>query len=123
METNLQTLDQQLRMAKYILELMRYYPAIVMSWGIDNKSYRIAEDTEGRCGLEFSVRGFKHKGKVQILYDDGSDTFLYHLISESGEITKTKEDVFLDELIPSIDVDVELVDFYEEMIRQEYCHS
>ncbi|MBQ6578470.1 MAG: hypothetical protein IJL91_12160 [Bacteroidales bacterium] len=122
METNLQTLDQQLRMAKYILELMRYYPAIVMSWGIDNKSYRIAEDTEGRCGLEFSVRGFKHKGKVQILYDSGSDTFLYHLVSESGETTKTKEDVFLDELIPSIDSDVELVDFYEERIRQAYCH-
>lgn len=122
METNLQTLDQQLRMAKYILELMRYYPAIVMSWGIDNKSYRIAEDTEGRCGLEFSVRGFKHKGKVQILYDDGSDTFLYHLLDGSDKITATRECIFVDNLVPSIDADVEKVENYEERIRQEYCH-
>lgn len=120
METDIQKLEQLHRMASYILELMRYYPAIVMSWGVDSKSYRIATDEEGRCGLEFHVQGFKHKGKVKILYDEGSDTFLFHLISESGEIVKTVEDVFLDELVSKIDREVEYVDNYKERICQEY---
>lgn len=120
METDIQKLEQQHRMASYILELLRYFPAIVMSWGVDNKSYRIATDGEGRCGLEFHVQGFKHKGKVKILYDEGSDTFLFHLISESGEIVKTVEDVFLDELVSKIDREVEYVDNYKERVCQEY---
>lgn len=107
-------------MASYILELMRYFPAIVMSWGVDNKSYRIATDTEGRCGLEFHVQGFKFTGTVKILYDEGSDTFLFHLISETGEIVKTVEDVFLDELVSKIDREVEYVDNYKERVCQEY---
>lgn len=107
-------------MASYILELLRYFPAIVMSWGVDNKSYRIATDEEGRSGLEFHVQGFKHKGKVKILYDEGTDSFLFHLISESGEIVKTVEDVFLDELVSKIDREVEYVDNYKERVCQEY---
>ena len=104
----------------YILELMRYYPAIIMSWGIDNKSYRIATDEDGRCGLEFHVQGFKDKGKVKILYDEGSDTFLFHLIGEDDRIVKTVEDVFLDELVPKIDREVEYVENYEQRVYQEY---
>ena len=119
MENNLQ-LEQQQQIAKYILELMRYSPAIIMSWGIDNKSYRIATDEEGRCGLEFHVQGFKHKGKVKILYDEGSDTFLFHLIGEDDRIEKTVEDVFLDELVPKIDREVEYVENYEQRVGQEY---
>ena len=107
-------------MASYILELMRYFPAVIMSWGVDNKSYRIATDEEGRCGLEFHVQGFKHKGKVKILYDEGSDTFLFHLIGEDDRIVKTVEDVFLDELVSKIDREVEYVENYEQRVCQEY---
>ena len=120
METNLQTLEQQHRMASYILELMRYFPAVIMSWGIDNKTYRIATDEDGRCGLEFHVQGFKHKGNVKILYDEGSDAFLFHLIGEDDRIVKTVEDVFLDELVPKIDREVEYVENYEQRVCQEY---
>jgi len=120
MENNLQTLEQQQQIAKYILELMRYYPAIIMSWGIDNKSYRLAEDADGNYGLSFHVQGFKHKGKVKILYDEGSDTFLFYLIGEDGRIVKTVEDVFLDELISKIDREVEYVDNYKERVCHEY---
>lgn len=107
-------------MASYILELMRYFPAVIMSWGVDNKSYRIATDEEGRCGLEFHVQGFKHKGKVKILYDEGSDTFLFHLIGEDDRIVKTRIDIYLDELIPAIDDAVEKVENYSQRVMAEY---
>jgi hypothetical protein len=120
METNLQTLEQQHRMASYILELMRYFPATIMSWGIDNSSYRLATDANGNYGLQFHVQGFKHTGTVQILYDEGSDTFLYHLLSETGETVKTRTDIYLDELIPAIDDAVEKVENYSQRVCQEY---
>lgn len=120
MENNLQTLEQQHRIASYILELMRYFPATIMSWGIDNSSYRLATDANGNYGLQFRVQGFKHKGTVQILYDEGCDTFLYHLLTDTGEIVKTVEDVFLDELVSKIDREVEYVENYEQRVCQEY---
>ena len=120
MENNLQTLEQQHRIASYILELMRYFPATIMSWGIDNSSYRLATDANGNYGLQFHVQGFKHKGTVQILYDEGSDTFLYHLLSETGETVKTRTDIYLDELIPAIDDAVEKVENYSQRVMAEY---
>lgn len=119
METNLETLEHQHKIAAYILELMRYYP-VVMSWGIDNKTYRLAEDADGNYGLQFHVQGFKHTGTVQILYDEGSDTFLYHLITDTGETVKTRNDIYLDELIPAIDDAVEKVENYSQRVMAEY---
>ena len=120
MENNLQTLEQQHRMASYILELMRYFPATIMSWGIDNSSYRLATDANGNYGLQFHVQGFKHKGTVQILYDEGSDTFLYRLLTDTGEIVKTREDICFDELVSVVDEAVEKVENYEQRVCQEY---
>ena len=117
---NLEKIEDQHGMASYILEIMRYYPTIVMSWGIDNKSYRIAEDKEGNYGLSFHVQGFKHTGIVQVLYDEGSDMFLFHLLNDSGEIIKTREDICFDELVSAIDEAVEKVDNYRERVCQEY---
>ena len=120
METNIETLEQQHRIAAYILELMSYQPAIVMSWGIDSKSFRMAEDKDGNYGLEFHVQGFKHKGTVQVLYDEGCDTFLYHLLSDTGEIKETRTDIYLNELVSAIDDAVEKVENYNERVMAEY---
>ena len=115
-----ENLEHQHKIAAYILELMRYYPAVIMSWGIDNQSYRLAEDADGNCGLSFHVQGFKHKGTVQVLYDEGCDTFLYHLITDTGETVKTRTDIYLDELIPAIDDAVEKVENYSQRVMAEY---
>ena len=120
MEQDLQKLEHQHRIAAYILELMRYFPITIMSWGVDSESYRLAEDADGNCGLSFHVQGFKHKGIVQVLYDEGADTFLYHLLSDTGEILKTRNDIYLDQLIPTIDEAVEKVENYEQRVRSEY---
>ena len=94
-------LAQTLQMAGYILEVFRYYPAIVMSWGIDIESIRPWTETETRFGVEFNVHGFKHQGKVRIVYDDGSDTFSYYLIGETDSPVLTREDIFIDNLVPT----------------------
>ena len=47
-----------LQMAGYILEIFRYYPAVVMSWGIDLDTIRPITDSSDRYGVEFSVNGF-----------------------------------------------------------------
>lgn len=120
METNLESLEQQHRMASYILEILRYHPVIVMSWGVDPQSYRLAEDKDGNYGLSFSVNGFIHKGTVQVLYDEGSDMFLYHLLDDNGTIVNTRENICFDELVSVIDAAVEKVDNYSERVCQEY---
>lgn len=116
----MEQLAQTLQMAGYILEVFRYYPAIVMSWGIDIESIRPWTETETRFGVEFNVHGFKHQGKVRIVYDDGSDTFSYYLIGETDSPVLTREDIFIDNLVPSLDSDVEKVENYRERICQEY---
>ena len=117
----MEQVSMTLQMAGYILEVFMYYPAVVMSWGIDLDTIKPITDSSDRYGVEFSVNGFKHQGKVQILYDDGSDTFIYHLLDGSDKITATRECVFVDNLVPSIDEDVEKVENYKERICQEYC--
>ena len=102
-----------MEMAQYIISIFKHYLPIVWSWGFE-KPVAIKD------GLQFQVNGFKHQGKVQLLYDDGSDTFMYHLLGPDNRISATREFVFVDNLVPSIDSDVELVENYEERIRQEY---
>ena len=119
----MEQVSMTLQMAGYILEIFMYYPAVVMSWGIDLDTIKPITDSYDRYGVEFSVNGFKHQGKVQILYDDGSDTFMYHLLDSSGKTTATRECVFVDNLVPSIDEDVEKVENYKERICQEYCRG
>ena len=113
-------LETHKEMAGYILDIFRTQPFIIMSWGLDTKSLRLSTDEAGNYGISFAVQGFKHKGKVKVLYDPGSDTFVLHLIDGSGAIIKTREDIFLDELVSVIDDAVEKVDNYQERVHQEY---
>jgi len=108
--------------AKYILELLRYQPIIVMSWGINPQSLRIAE-ADDMTGLQFSVNGFKHKGKVQVLYNEGLDLFEIRLLGDDDTILTKKEEVYFDELVNIIDMLVERTDNYTESVMQEYGFS
>ena len=46
--------------------------------------------------------------------------FLYHLLSDTGEIVKTREDICFDELVSVVDEAVEKVENYEQRVRSEY---
>ena len=62
------------------------------------------------------VVGFQYKGWVEVIYDEGHDTFRV-VLRKTG---KTVEDVYFDELVNVIDSLVERTDDYEERVNKEY---
>ena len=100
-------------MAKYILEIFKYYLPIVWSWGFNRPQ---AIDT----GLRFRVQGYIHKGLVEVIYDEGDDLFRVHLLNADGTIKQVKDGIYVDGLVDTIDRMVERVPDYEERIKQTY---
>ena len=101
--------------AGYILSIFRTNPFVVMSWGINPASIEVID-----LGVKFHVQGFKHKGFVQVVLNEGEDLFEVTLISEEGETVNTIEHIFVDNLITIIDDAVEKTEDYETRISQEY---
>ena len=100
-------------MAKYILAILRSQMMIVFSWGFHNA---VALDN----GLQFQVNGYKHKGKVQVKYDEGSDLFSVILLDRTGKETRKEEGIYLDCLVNVIDRLVEKTDDYSSRVRSQY---
>lgn len=107
--------DYSKEIAGYILSIFRTNPFVVMSWGINPASIEVVD-----LGVKFHVQGFKHKGFVQIVLNEGEDLFEVTLISEEGETLNTIEHIFVDNLICIIDDAVEKTEDYEKRIYQEY---
>lgn len=107
--------DYNLELARYIWSILKTQITILMSWGFEHKSMKVIEG-----GLEFGCNGFKHKGKVQIVLDEGYDMFVIHLISENGENVKTVENIYFDKLISAIDENIEKTENYKERICRKY---
>ena len=100
-------------MANYIISIFKTNMTVIFSWGFKDP---IALEN----GLRFNVNGFKHKGKVAVLYDEGKDLFIVQILTFEDEIIETINGVFFDQLIEIIDNHVELVENYEEVVRDEY---
>ena len=100
-------------MAKYILEIFKHSLPIVWSWGFHN-AVAIAN------GLRFSVQGFLFSGKVEVIYDEGLDTFIVRTLNRDGSIKTQVDDVYLDCLVNVIDGLVERCDGYENKVREVY---
>ena len=107
--------DYSREMALYILGIFRTNPFVVMSWGINPASIEVVD-----LGVKFHVQGFKHKGFVQVVLNEGEDLFEVTLISEEGETVNTIEHIFVDNLISILDNEIEKCENYEERICQEY---
>ena len=86
---------------------------VVMSWGFHNA---VALDN----GLQFQVNGYKHKGKVQVKYDEGSDLFSVILLDRTDKETRKEEGIYLDCLVNVIDRLVEKTDDYSSRVRSQY---
>lgn len=98
-------------MAEYILSILRSQLVVMWSWGF-NSPTRLSDNR----GLAFKVQGFKYTGLVEVVYDEGLDTFTV-ILKKTG---KTIEDVYFDELVNVIDSLVERTDDYEERVNREY---
>ena len=99
-----------MKMAKYILSILRTQPIIVFSWGFRN-AYALPENK----GLSFLVNGFKFSGRVEVVYNEGTD--LFDVFLSNG---KKIEDVYLDCLVSVIDGLVERTNNYQDRVITEY---
>lgn len=94
------------------MQIFRAYAMVVFSWGF-NTPTAIAN------GLRFKVQGFKFKGTVEVVYNEGTDLFELKLI-KNGKVVETVEDVYLDSLVDVIDYRVEKVDNYKQRVIKTY---
>ena len=99
-------------MAKYILSVLKTQLMVVWSWGFNSP---IAIEN----GLRFKVQGFKFRGIVEVVYNEGQDLFDVSFI-KAGKVVKTIDGVFFDTLVEVIDNYVEKTSDYEERVKQTY---
>ena len=100
-------------MAKYILAILRSQLMIVFSWGFHNP--RAMEN-----GLAFQVQGYKHQGRVEVIYDEGWDLFNVRTINRDGSVKEQQEGIYVDGLVDCIDRMVEKTDDYAARVRKTY---
>lgn len=110
-------ITQTEKIAKYIFTILLSDPSIPMSWGMEEPKQIYIDSMPG---LEIRVHGYKHEGLVQILLNQGADTFEIRLLYEDGEIKSKTEDICLQELVSVVDELVEKTENYEEKISSEY---
>lgn len=99
-------------MAKYILSIFKTQLMVVWSWGFHNP---VAIEN----GIRFKVQGFKFKGIVEVVYDEGWDLFNVRFI-KGGKVIDTVEEVYFDTLVETIDNYVEKTTDYKERVMAEY---
>lgn len=102
-------------MAKYIMSILKTQLMVVWSWGFHNP---VAIEN----GLRFKVQGFKFRGVVSIVYNEGSDLFDLSFIKRN-KVVKSIDGVFFDMLVDTIDDYVERTPDYEQRVKREYSIS
>jgi len=101
-----------MEMAKYIMSILKTQLMVVWSWGFNSP---IAIEN----GLRFKVQGFKFRGVVDVVYNDGRDLFDVSFIKRN-KVVKSVDGVFFDMLIDTIDDFVEKTSDYKERVTAEY---
>ena len=102
-------------MAKYIMIILKTQLMVVWSWGFHQP---VAIEN----GLQFRVQGFKFRGVVSIVYNEGSDLFDLSFIKRN-KVVKSIDGVFFDSLVEVIDDYVEKTTDYEKRVAAEYSIS
>jgi len=102
-----------MEMAKYILSIFQTQLMVVYSWGF-HKPMALEN------GLRFKVTGFKFRGVVDVVYNEGRDLFDVSFI-KSNKVVKSIDGVFFDMLIDTIDDFVERTPDYDKRVAAEYC--
>jgi len=105
-----------MEMANYIISIFKTDLPVIMSWGFTRP---IGIEN----GLRFSVNGFKHKGNVVVRYNEGMDLFDVEIITSENEVIETIDGVYFDQLIEVIDNRVELVENYDQTVKDEYSSN
>ena len=104
-----------MEMAKYIMSILKTQLMVVWSWGFH-------QPTALENGLRFKVTGYKFRGVVDVVYNEGSDLFDLSFIKRN-KVVKSIEGVFFDSLVEVIDDYVEKTTDYEKRVAAEYSIS
>lgn len=104
-----------MEMAKYIMQILKTQLMIVWSWGFHSP-------TAIKNGLRFKVQGFKFRGAVEVVYNEGRDLFVVSFC-KAGKVVKSIDSAFFDELVSVIDNYVEKTADYEERVKAEYSFT
>ena len=102
-------------MAKYILSIFKTQLMVVYSWGF-HKPMALQN------GLRFKMQGFKFRGFVDVVYNEGSDLFDVSFM-KGNKVVKSIEDVYFDSLVEVIDDYVEKTTDYEKRVKEQYSIS
>ena len=104
-----------MKMCLYIMRILSCKPNVVMSWGVCK--FRALQGDEG---VMFHVQGFKFNGWVKCVYDLGADLFNIFYIDNKGETQKIQKGIYFDELVDTIDREVEKVANYNQRVKELY---
>ena len=104
-----------MKMCLYIIRILSCKPNVVMSWGVCK--FRALQGDEG---VMFHVQGFKFNGWVKCVYDLGADLFNIFYIDNKGETQKIQKGIYFDELVDTIDREVEKVENYNQRVKELY---
>ena len=104
-----------MEMAKYIMSILKTQLMVVWSWGFH-------QPMALQNGLRFKVTGFKFRGVVDVVYNEGSDLFDLSFIKRN-KVVKSIDGVFFDSLVEVIDDYVEKTTDYEKRVAAEYSIS
>ena len=108
--------ERSLQIAKEIWRVLRTAPNIIMSWGLNPATVKAVEN-----GLRFHVQGFKHTGDVEIKLNEGADLYEIYLYDESGELKETHTDIYVDQLIDTLDTAIEYTGVdYQKKVDETY---
>jgi hypothetical protein len=88
------------------LSVLSHNKPIFFSWGVSRLTNVMDK------GLMFKVNGHHHKGYVLITLD-WTDTYDVHLISTHGNIVKSFDMVYFDDLVEIIDNNIERIKDYQ----------
>ena len=85
---------------------------IIFSWGFHNP---VALENS----LRFNVQGFKFRGIVEVVYNEGQDLFDVSFI-KANKVVKSIDGVFFDMLVDVIDDVVERTQDYDKRVEAKY---
>jgi hypothetical protein len=104
-----------MEMVKYIMSILKTQLMVMFSWGFHQP---VAIEN----GLQFKVQGFKFRGIVEVVYNEGRDLFDVRFL-KANKVVNTIEGVFFDMLVDTIDDYVEKTSDYEKRVAAEYSIS
>lgn len=105
--------DKDQAVAYIILSAIEANPVKMFSWG-----FVVEKVVKG--GLLFKVHGLIHKGKVMVTLNESTGLFYIQIIGKKNLAKFLIEDVKLKELVNVLDLQIERVDNYGEVIAKLY---